>query len=277
MTVSGANGCDTPQALRADISREVFDIAARLGESDFAVVQQIWRIVSFLGIAEAWRFVVATEVVEAEGGMRVPDGTRRRTKGGVFFTLVKAHLAPDVRAALLPNARERKVARETGDRGVALDVIPPGALRVPNAWMVRAVVIASAHQQPGELLMIAATLYGRPGAVIEHPNYVAFELIPVDLKGEAKRPFPELAQLPQPSEIPPVPYLVYALPKHWRRVAQVVQDPEDQLIIEVAYMAWDEMNRRMIVWAKLLASKAQRKAKERALRRPRGPEHEPGK
>lgn len=267
MSVLGASACDTPPGSAQGISEAVFDIATRLGESERSVVQQIWRIVAYLGVPEVLRLVAATETIEAGEGMRLPDGTRRRTKGGVFFALVKRQLPPDVRAVLLPTARERKAARAAPGLGASSVDIPrvPSALRVPDAWAVRGVAVESAQRRPGHLTMLSATLHGRPGDVVEHPGYVAFELTPPP-SPEAERSFQELKRLPQPSSIPPVPYLVYALPKHWRRVAEALKDPNDELIIEVAYMAWDEATHHLVVWAKRMMTRVQRDDRRRAQR-----------
>jgi hypothetical protein len=268
MKRSGPSDDGMPPARRAASSRDAYEIAARLGESDLPVVQQIWRILAYCGAEVTWGLVAAAEAIDADGGMVVPDGTRRRTRGGVFFALVKQQLPPDVRAALLPTARERNAARAAAGTQAALPQqlrTPPVPLRAPDAWAVREVAIASAHRRPGALRMLTAILYGRPGEIVEHPSHVAFTLLP-RLRPEADRAFQELKRLPHPDPMPSLPYLVYALPKHWRRVAPFLEDPEDELIIEVAYLTWDDQTRHLVVWAKRLATRKQREERARTRR-----------
>jgi phosphorylated adapter RNA export protein len=69
----------------------VDQIAEALGEKEKRVVEKIEDIVSNLGTDEAMGFLQETQKIEQQGGMMVPDGSRRRTPGGVFFYLVKQH------------------------------------------------------------------------------------------------------------------------------------------------------------------------------------------
>ncbi len=60
-------------------------IAAQLGETERIPQQTIWRCVRTLGPERAQAFVAQALEVEANGGMMVPDGSRTRTLGGIFF------------------------------------------------------------------------------------------------------------------------------------------------------------------------------------------------
>jgi hypothetical protein len=71
---------------------EQYSIAEQLGETAPQALALIGRIVRELGNAEARRFLVEAQRINAEGGMLTEDGTRRRTLGGTFFYLVKEHL-----------------------------------------------------------------------------------------------------------------------------------------------------------------------------------------
>lgn len=68
-------------------------IIQTLEETDMKPQVQIERIVTMLGMDVAMERLQAAEQVETEGGlMRFDDTTKRRTKGGVFFFLVKQWL-----------------------------------------------------------------------------------------------------------------------------------------------------------------------------------------
>src|SRR5262245_24785377 len=62
-------------------------IADTLSETEFGVRNTIFQIVKAAGRTHAKELLAKTLEVEASGGMMVPDGSRRRTLGGVFFYL----------------------------------------------------------------------------------------------------------------------------------------------------------------------------------------------
>ncbi len=64
-------------------------IAAQLGETERIPQQTIWRTVRTLGPERAQAFVAQALEVEANGGMLIPDGSRKCTLGGIFFYLVR--------------------------------------------------------------------------------------------------------------------------------------------------------------------------------------------
>jgi phosphorylated adapter RNA export protein len=67
-------------------------IAQQLGETEATPLLQIRRIVKQLGAERTLEFLAETQQIEAQGGLMLPDGSRRRTPGGVFFYLVKQKL-----------------------------------------------------------------------------------------------------------------------------------------------------------------------------------------
>ena len=67
-------------------------IAESLKETDELPRKQIAEIVEVLGPDASLAILAETRRVQDEGGVAVRDGTRRRTDGGVFFSLAKAQL-----------------------------------------------------------------------------------------------------------------------------------------------------------------------------------------
>jgi PHAX RNA-binding domain len=63
-------------------------LASELGETKPSVLSQLHVIVKKLGCSEALTILAQAQEVEAQGGMMTLKGDRRRTVGGVFFTLV---------------------------------------------------------------------------------------------------------------------------------------------------------------------------------------------
>ncbi len=58
-------------------------IAAQLGETHAGARATIWRTVRTIGPERAQAFVAQALEVEANGGMLIPDGSRKRTLGGI--------------------------------------------------------------------------------------------------------------------------------------------------------------------------------------------------
>jgi|RhiMethySRZTD1v2_1073278.scaffolds.fasta_scaffold31235_5 PHAX RNA-binding domain-containing protein len=87
-------------------------IAEALGESDENPRTQIAGIVAALGAEGALALLAQTQRVEEAGGLLVPDGTRRRTPGGVFFLLAREKLTPADRAKIF-SAKQQKAAKAT--------------------------------------------------------------------------------------------------------------------------------------------------------------------
>ncbi len=96
----GTKGVD-PQVVQS--------IAGELGETADVAQMLIKRIVRTLGEDRTRELVRHATVVEDQGGMMVPDGSRRRTLGGVFFKLAKEQATPEQRGRIwLPKNRRSK-------------------------------------------------------------------------------------------------------------------------------------------------------------------------
>ncbi|HZG68152.1 MAG TPA: phosphorylated adapter RNA export RNA-binding domain-containing protein, partial [Herpetosiphonaceae bacterium] len=77
-------------------------IADALGERVTGPRAQVGRVVQVLGIERAQAIYEQTLEVEAAGGMMLPDGSRRRTLGGVFFKLVRDSVSDTDREKIFP-------------------------------------------------------------------------------------------------------------------------------------------------------------------------------
>ncbi len=76
-------------------------IAAQLGETAPGARATIWRAVRTIGPERAQAFVTQAQEIETNGDMLIPDGSRERTLGGIFFYLVRTQVTGD--AALHSN------------------------------------------------------------------------------------------------------------------------------------------------------------------------------
>jgi hypothetical protein len=86
-------------------------IAEALGESDENPRTQIAAIVQVLGSEGALALLAQTQRVEEAGGLLVPDGTRRRTPGGVFFLLAREKLSPADRQKIFSAKQQKKTPK----------------------------------------------------------------------------------------------------------------------------------------------------------------------
>ncbi len=88
---------DTSRELTAKNRKVVEEIVAALDESDEIPLRQIESIVRLCGATFAQAVLAEALEVEAGPGVRTTDGAHRRTKGGVFFYLVRYRISPAVR------------------------------------------------------------------------------------------------------------------------------------------------------------------------------------
>ena len=73
-------------------------IAETLGERKVTPIAQIRRIVERLGAKRAIELAQDAIAIQKAGGVLIPNGTRKRTTGGIFFLLCKGQLtAEDIR------------------------------------------------------------------------------------------------------------------------------------------------------------------------------------
>jgi hypothetical protein len=88
---------DTTRPLTTKLQKAAGDITTDLGETEKIPVREIKALVLLCGTSFAEALLAETVEIEAAGGLMTADGTRRRTKGGVFFLLARRRLSPQVR------------------------------------------------------------------------------------------------------------------------------------------------------------------------------------
>ena len=227
----------------------VTTIAQQLGETQPWLLNQIRRIVQRLGPEAALAFVQEAQQIEAQGGLMLPDGSRRRTLGGVFFFLVRERVTPEDRAAIFPPWSKRPPAR-TGSPPVQS---PPAALSPAPGLEVGALPNLS-----GELRTVKITLIGRPGPITTSPTGT----ITTTMQSSSVPALPK--GVPAPPRTPTL-YTVYIAPKQWAKVAPALGNAEDVLIVE-GFPAADPARPGIAVFATNVTTKqlqhAQRAARQ---------------
>ncbi len=217
-------------------------IATQLGETALAPRCQIRRIVAVLGIVPAQALLTEVFAIEAQGGLLLPDGSRRRTPGGVFFYLVKERV----------NARQRWLLfrRPPPRRRIQKPSKPP---EPPLTWTSRLAAVREALQQQGESTNVKIILVGRPGVVVIRPNCV--------ITAMASTRGPSLPRgLPAIPETP-TSYMVYIAHTQWARVAEALANPDDALVVE-GWAAFDPELEGIAVFAMFVTTKLTRSAQK---------------
>ena len=84
----------SPEHPPRTVNEITTEITAQLGETEPTPRQALKRAVRILGPAQVQALLDRTLDIERSGGLLLPDGSRRRTPGGVFFYLVRTTVAP---------------------------------------------------------------------------------------------------------------------------------------------------------------------------------------
>jgi hypothetical protein len=155
----------------ATLQQTAATIADRLGESEAGPRSLIIRIVKELGQERTLALLDETMQIEANGGMLLPDGSRRRTPGGVFFFLVKERLT---------QAGEKQILARVFWRwqGIAPQRTPsaPASTAPVARWAERGVWLAALGETNGEAKTVKVTLIGRPARVVEQEGFTLLKM-----------------------------------------------------------------------------------------------------
>jgi hypothetical protein len=100
-------------------------IAKALSEVEEQPLTQITGVVKVLGDSVSLALLEETQRIEQSGGMLLPDGSRRRTPGGVFFFLARQKLSHEDKVAIFRPVKPAKPAQP-----------PPEANRFPRRRVI---------------------------------------------------------------------------------------------------------------------------------------------
>jgi hypothetical protein len=196
-------------------------LAEALGETEKIPRQQLGYIVHRCGIPFAEAVLAQVWEVEANGGMFIRSGKRRRTPGGVFFELAWKAMNDQQRYNV--RGDRMRAAGKFKKRGAA-SAQQPALPRL--VWDDRQEVIALLLEEPGTATTVKVMLIGRPTAVQPlPPSALRLQMPPITNS-------PRLPKgVPTPPELPPV--IAYISYKHWQKVVgSLNEDPEDILVLE---------------------------------------------
>ena len=197
------------------------EIANKLGERRYGVIRLIRRIISLCGVDFAHEMYAATAEIETNGGIMLPDNSRRRTPGGVFFKLVRAKL---------DNNTRNKIFYGISDVSVPL-----------LSWTDRIAIVQALQSEQGVIESMRISLRGRPGRIEKRPEVIVTRMSYLPVIDNLPRGIPK-----PPST--PTSFAVYVAPKQWEKVEEAIADPSDMLLVE-GVCAFDPDTQSMAVFA----------------------------
>ncbi len=238
------------RAMSPETQAVAADIAAALGETAPDPMEQIARAVDRLGTERTRAFLAQVQEIEAGGGRVLPDGSRRRTPGGLFFLLLRqsADVSRRNKVYIFPQLFQQKKPRAaTGDSAATS---PASVAWTDDTYHALAQQLQQHHT--GRATTVKITVIGRPGTAVEQGQVVALALtsekVPAVPKG-----------LPEPPA--GTRYTVFVARKPWATVAEALAaDPADAAIIE-GYAALDARVEGIAVYATSATTKRLQAAK----------------
>lgn len=224
-----------PQQQREPSQEDVAAmIADTLGETEDGPRKAIVRIVRAVGRTHAKELLSMTLQTEENGGILVPDGSRRRTPGGVFFFLAYTvgktkNGKPLQRFWNNTKQAKKSNAEATTPNKAAQPSKPQNRIVEPKkdivfSWEDRIDIVKDAEAQKGNANTVKITIIGRPGNILDKGQFIVTVMESTKIPSLPKG-------LPAPTN-EPTKYAVYVSAKQWKKVAESIADPEDALIVE---------------------------------------------
>jgi hypothetical protein len=235
-------------------------IADQLGETAPGPRATIWRTVRTIGPERAQAFVAQALEVEANGGLLVPDGSRRRTLGGIFFYLVRTQISDEEAVAINVLWRSAAQRRQLGvgpkppRRTTDTPSTPAPPPLPPFVWDDAAPIITELTTNVGEATTVKVTVIGRPNQVVERQGVVVVAL------RSTKAPTLPKGLPPLPST--PTSYMIFVQQKQWNKVREAMEQLDDALIVE-GYPVHEPRFAGITVYATQVTTKALQAAKRK--------------
>jgi hypothetical protein len=218
-------------------------IADTLGETEHQPRAKLRNIVAAFGDEAALALLAEVQQIEADGGMMLPDGSRRRTPGGVYFHLAYHRLAPEQRQAIYGYKRHKD--------GNGTPPPPPATWSERGAW------IDEARGKAKEANTVKITLVGTLGKTVEKQNFTLAMMTHTPRMDKLPK------GIPRPDQASKTTYIVYIGSKQWRKVKDALRNPEDVAIIE-GVPSWDQEYEALAVFATSITTKLTQQAKREA-------------
>jgi hypothetical protein len=203
-------------------------IIQELGEAPGPPQTQIRQITERYGSEFAQWLLEETHRVEEAGGILTQDESRRRTPGGVYLLLARQYAETEEQRAIFRNKPEKKAwlrFKRRTPKGTVPN--PPGTKPKPDYdWDALREDVGEVFYERGISERMKLTLIGRPGKIKERRDMV---IATIDYTPPGRLTFPR--GVPTPPKVATT-YVVYMGAKQWRKNSNVLEHPDDALIIE---------------------------------------------
>lgn len=222
-------------------------IIQTLGETDKKPIRQITNIVKLCGVDFANDILQETLNIEANGGMTIQNGDRRRTIGGVFFYLAREKMSDENRQQIFYSWRLQR--KQRAEREAQFPEF--------NYDNERVGIISNLLENVGKVSEVNITLTGRPEAIERRRDLV---ILTIQDEISEETVFPRGVPQPDPT---PIDYAVYISAKQWERVEKVFNsDTDDDLVIE-GMVAFDSETGAMAVYSTFVTTDKLRRKKKK--------------
>jgi hypothetical protein len=222
---------ERPLRFPPPVWRRMLRIARELGETQPAPRFQIAAIIQHCGLEFANQILQDTREALAQGGMLVPDGSRRRTPGGVFFFLARHRMTEEQQQLVFTRPRMSRFR-----------------------WTDRREIVEPLLAEPGEVYAVTVTLIGRPYEVWEYDDVVVLTMGYAGVKTPTPKGVPQMQVLNSL-------YTVFVSPDHWRAVS--LEDDRQMLVVE-GICAYEPEVEGLAVYAMQVAVQQFKKKRKRA-------------
>jgi hypothetical protein len=185
--------------------------------------------------------------------MLIPDGSRKRTLGGIFFYLVRTQVSDDEamqinRAWRWQQWKQRQPAKAKAATAPAPPPLPP------FMWDEAAPIIAELTANIGAASTVKVTIIGRPAQVVERQGVIIVAL-------RSTKP-PTLPKGLPPLPSTPTTYMIFVQQKQWNKVRDAMQHADDALIVE-GYPVHEPRFAGITVYATQVTTKALQAARRK--------------
>lgn len=221
--------------------------ASELNEPNVALLE---RIIGQMGADAAQELLEETKQIEADGGLFIKSGKRRRTPGGVYFFLARQRLSSRQREEVFSQPGWRRVWMGPGEppAGVSFELRsqrhdePIGEITSESWQLVRDVVRSLLKtNELGKATAVKIQLTGRPGKVAIRKHFVVTTM-------ETHADPPSLHQgMPTPPKAR-LMYLVYIPRQVWVPISQQLQEhADDEMQIE-GFLTYDSELKKLSIF-----------------------------
>lgn len=227
------------------------EIAKAMGETEDKPRTQIRNVIRLCGIPFTQAAYEDALKIEANGGLLVLTGERRRTLGGVFFQLVRERIDQDTRERIFLNWVYKQK-----------EFVKKESVYEPFVYAERAPILTRLLANPGEVKEVNITLIGRHTEIERRQA-----LVIVAMRSKIAEGYSMPVGVPTPP--PETNFIVYISIRQWEKLEPVLQADSNDMLMVTGFCGYDEEMQSLVVYTTNATTrktyKMERQARQRAL------------